>query len=307
MRIQLNSTQGLAWSAYDVQAPNTWQFDLSPQALAACHRLAADPHASFDITLAEVMDRAVKAVKCDFGMALVRGLPTSFTQNKIKALLTALGRHVGTVMPQNTKRETLCEVRNVGPNTATRRGYLSQVALPFHSDTADILSLMCIRNAKTGGNNAIVSSLRIYQRLQAECPELLHVLEEGFPYAYPENGGEVTEPIPVFAKVNGQVSCRYLRAFIEAAGELSEIQCAALDAFDSIAAEPGMAVELQMQPGDLLLLNNYTVLHSRSDFVDHDDPDKTRLLYRLWLNVADFRSLHPLVAAQSQRFVVRGQ
>lgn len=302
MNIKMDLKQGLAWEAQDVQASNTWQFSLSPQAVAACHALASDPDGAPEMALATILDKATRTVRSNFGMALIQGLPVSALESQTKHLLRALGRYVGTVMPQNTKRETLCEVRNTGPNSSAQRGYLSRVALPFHSDTADILGLLCIRNAKVGGDNAIVSSLRVHQRLKAECPELLHVLEEGFPYAYPENNGDVTEPIPVFSTVNGQVSCRYLRAFIEATGGLSDKQRAALDAFDTFSTEPGMAVELRMQPGDLLLLNNYTVLHSRTDFEDHNDPAESRLLYRLWLNVPDFRSLHPLVARQAQRF-----
>lgn len=306
MTIPTNVAQGLSWAAQDAQAPDTWRFTLSPQAVAACHALAADPGSAPGTVLATVLDKAIRTVKSDFGMALIRGLPVTGPEARTKALLRAVGCLVGTVMPQNSKGETLCEVRDSGPGSAGRRGYLSRVALPFHSDTADILGLLCVRNAKSGGDNAIVSSLRIRQRLEAECPELLRVLEEGFPYAYPEDGGGVTEPIPVFSMVSGQVSCRYLRAFIEAAGSLSNKQRAALDAFDAIAAEPGMAVGLQLQPGDLLLLNNYTVLHSRTDFEDHDEPARTRLLLRLWLNVPDFRALHPLIARQSRRFVTMG-
>lgn len=64
-----------------------------------------------------------------------------------------------------------------------------------------------------------------------------------------------------------------------------------------------MSVELRLEPGDLLMLNNYTVLHSRTDFEDHEDPASTRLLYRLWISIPDFRTLHPLIVQQAQRFV----
>ncbi|WP_373414845.1 TauD/TfdA family dioxygenase [Ensifer aridi] len=223
----------------------------------------------------------------------------------MKCFLRSLGTGIGKTMPQNTREELVCEVRDQGGDTANNRGYQSRVALPFHSDTADVLGLLCVKSARLGGESALVSSLRIYETLAQDRPDLLEVLKTGFCYAYPDAQGRVTERIPVFGLQDGVVSCRYLRAFIEAAGSLSPSEVEALDAFDEIANAHGMAFNLQMQPGDLLLVNNYTVLHSRTAFEDHDDLDQRRLLLRLWLNISEFRPLPPLVAHQAERYAAR--
>ena len=52
---------------------------------------------------------------------------------------------------------------------------------------------------------------------------------------------------------------------------------------------PQAAVEMQLEPGDLQILNNYTVLHSRTGW--QDDPNHKRLMLRLWLKTRGSREL----------------
>jgi hypothetical protein len=44
---------------------------------------------------------------------------------------------------------------------------------------------------------------------------------------------------------------------------------------------------MYLEPGDLQLINSHVTLHSRTDFRDHEDPAKKRLLFRLWLATPD--------------------
>ena len=306
----------VGWSASDIHVNKTWQVSAPPCVTRVCKRLIAlcteatgtdNMSPIIPEPLHRLVTEALSIVQSDLGFALIRGLPVEAPERQLSRFLLTLGRAIGQIMPQNPAGETVCEVRNRGGDVKVNRGYLSHVALPFHSDTADILGLLCVRPAAVGGDSALVSSLRVRARLAAERPDLLRTLEHGFQYAYPEGKGDVTEPIPVFSTVNGQVSCRYLRAFIEAAGNLTDLEREALDALDEIAMAPQMALRLRLGPGDLLLVNNYTVLHSRTDFEDCDDSSRARLLLRLWLNVPGFRSLNPLLALQARRFVAEAQ
>ena len=43
--------------------------------------------------------------------------------------------------------------------------------------------------------------------------------------------------------------------------------------------------ETRLEPGEASFLNNYTVMHARSEFDDWEKPDKKRLMLRLWLDV----------------------
>jgi hypothetical protein len=114
--------------------------------------------------------------------------------------------------------------------------------------------------------------------------------------------------IPVFSDSGGRISCRYLRALIELAERryaipLSETERRALDRFDHITERSDLQLRLRLEPGDLLLVNNYSVLHARTAFDDAADEAHKRLLLRLWINVPHFRSVVPMLQRLSERFV----
>ncbi len=58
---------------------------------------------------------------------------------------------------------------------------------------------------------------------------------------------------------------------------------------------------MMLEPGDIQIINNYTTLHARTEYVDHDDGRK-RFLLRMWLNLPNHVQLSPDFAA----FVRRG-
>jgi len=62
----------------------------------------------------------------------------------------------------------------------------------------------------------------------------------------------------------------------------------ALEAFDALVNDPSNRVEMDFLPGDIQLINNYHVLHGRTEVVDHDEPERKRLLKRLWLETSYF-------------------
>jgi len=59
--------------------------------------------------------------------------------------------------------------------------------------------------------------------------------------------------------------------------------------FEAIATDPAFAVSHRLQPGQIILLHNSSVLHSRSAFTDGQEPHERRHLVRLWLGCADDR------------------
>ena len=58
-----------------------------------------------------------------------------------------------------------------------------------------------------------------------------------------------------------------------------------LDTYEAIASEPGMFLDMDLQPGDIQLLSNHTNLHARTAYEDFEDPALRRHLLRLWLSV----------------------
>ena len=72
---------------------------------------------------------------------------------------------------------------------------------------------------------------------------------------------------------------------------LSRLESEAIDYFQSIAFREDMCFYVHLEPGEAFLINNFTVLHSRTEFEDYDEPDRRRHLLRLWLKVDGARPL----------------
>src|SRR5699024_3277722 len=89
----------------------------------------------------------------------------------------------------------------------------------------------------------------------------------------------------------------YKRRYIELAQRfddvprLTEPQREALDLFDQLCSDPEFQLSFSMQPGDVQIGNNYSILHSRTRYTDHDDPAERRHLFRVWLTLANSRPL----------------
>ena len=80
------------------------------------------------------------------------------------------------------------------------------------------------------------------------------------------------------------------------APRMSAEQRALLDLIDEIAADPAFHLSMQLAPGEINFLKNDTALHARTEYVDHEEPEKKRHLLRLWLTIRE-GSADPLVAA----------
>ena len=65
--------------------------------------------------------------------------------------------------------------------------------------------------------------------------------------------------------------------------EWDPLDTKALDAFDDISWDDDHLIKFMMEPGDLYLACNWTTLHSRTEFVDHEEPEDKRLVLRIWL------------------------
>jgi len=57
----------------------------------------------------------------------------------------------------------------------------------------------------------------------------------------------------------------------------------ALDVLDELLSRRDLRVEFDLKPGDMYFINNRWVLHNRTAFEDHPEPERRRHLVRLWL------------------------
>ena len=242
------------------------------------------------------------------GFVLMRGFPVGlYTEVQAEIIFWGLGRHLGIPLSQNADGHLLGHVRNLGLdiNQTNVRAYQTTAELIFHNDQSDVIALMCLKTAKSGGLSRVVSVTAIQNEIQRRRPDLVPELYGQFyidrrgERGRDDEGDEPYYAMPMLSYYQGMVTARYIRGYIQSAQRFPEVprltatQIEALDLFDSIANEDGMAIGFHMEPGDIQLLNNYCVLHARTNFEDWEDIASRRHLLRLWLATPNSRQLPP--------------
>jgi hypothetical protein len=193
---------------------------------------------------------------------------------------------------------------------------LTNGALRFHTDRTDVVSLLCVSQAASGGVSSICSSVSVMNVMLERRPDLAALLYE--PYFRSRLGEEATVPedvyrLPVFGQREGKFTSHFSLTYIEAAQQaegvppLTAAQTEAVELLLEIAAE--LAVEMVLEPGDIQFLNSHVTYHGRTPFVDNPDAGRRRLLMRLWLSMPNSRGLpddHEVLWRNTEAGVVRG-
>ncbi len=259
------------------------------------------------------------------GLLVLRGLDIRrYRAPDIFLLWMGISSWFGTVIPQNKEGELIGAVTDGGAVIKDAQGrlvpartsapgddqnpnfrqYKSRADLRFHNDSADLVGLLCVQSSKSGGMSTVTSSMAVYNALLAEAPEALEWLYDGFHYDVRGEGpsrklNEVTHhKVPVFSYFEGRLSCRFNPKPIETAqlkmGEpLSPERLAAVRLMERLAGRSDLRLDMWLEPGDMQILNNLVMLHSRTEFEDWPEPERRRLLLRSWINLRDGPRLAP--------------
>ena len=226
------------------------------------------------------------------GFVVFGGLPVrEWDMDRAERFFFGLGQHLGVPGAQNPEGHVLGHVRDVGGDYLTVRGYRTRAALAYHCDAADAVGLLCLRSAKSGGRSRIASSVHAFDRLQQEAPDTIHRLFDPLHFDTKAEGGVRTIPIRPMAHLEGRLRTWWHSDYFRAAprwshlGPLDPVVLDLIDRFDAITNEPGVCLEMDLQPGDVQLLSNHVVVHSRTEYEDHEDPAERRHLLRLWLSL----------------------
>ena len=196
-----------------------------------------------------------------------------------------LGAHLGSARSQNGKGHVLGHVQDLGLDVADPnvRIYQTNERQTYHTDSCDIVGLLCLKTAKSGGLSALVSSTTIFNEMRRRRPDLLKLL---FQPIATDRRGEVPEgqkpyfEIPVFNWHKGFLTAIYQRQYIDSAQRfadaprLTPAQVEALDLFDALANDPALHMFMEFKPGDVQLVHNHTMLHDRTGFVDWPEPER---------------------------------
>ena len=245
------------------------------------------------------------------GFVLIKGLPVErWTKHQAAIAFLIIGVHLGDLRMQNAEGHLLGHVRDLGrssddPNT---RIYQTRERQTHHTDSCDVVGLLCLGSAKSGGLSSLVSSTTIFNEMRRSRPDLLKVLMEPIET---DRRGEVpagSKPyftIPVFNYHDGLVSAIYQRQYIESARRFPDVppltsqQIEALDLLDQLANDARLNLMMELHPGDIQLVHNHTILHDRTAFEDHAEVERKRHLLRLWLAPSNAR---PLPAVYAERY-----
>jgi hypothetical protein len=251
------------------------------------------------------------------GFLLLRGLPVErWSIHESATAFFGLGAHLGSARSQNGKGHVLGHVQDLGldVNDPNVRIYQTHERQTYHTDSCDIVGLLCLKTAKSGGLSALVSSTTIFNEMRRRRPDLLKLL---FQPIATDRRGEVPEgqkpffEIPVFNWHQGYLTAIYQRQYIDSAQRFPEAPrhtpelVEALDLFDSLANDPALNTFMEFKPGDVQLVHNHTMLHDRTCFEDWPEPERRRHLLRLWLAAERARPL-PEIFAQRYGSVTIG-
>jgi len=252
---------------------------------------------------------ALSSVQTGFGFRLFRGFPVhKYSDDELRTLYWGIGLHIGVPRPQGKQTHFMSEVRDAGGTYrgATGRGYNTSSKLDFHADSTDIVGLLVVRTAKSGGSSLIASSISAHNKMLRNRPDLLEVLYQ--PFVFSRQGEQAPEEAPyyeapVFGMEQGRFVCRHIRNHIKSAQlafqdipRLTSKQEEALDELDSTLASPELCFSMEFQPGDMQFINNHIVLHARTQYEDYEEVEKKRLLFRLWMSHPDSQPLPPIFA-----------
>jgi alpha-ketoglutarate-dependent taurine dioxygenase len=310
------SANAMAWRRSSFASPADYSVVFSDadrsELTAAVRRLAAagrlDPvhaltRADFPLpTLGPRLAAAYENVRSGRGFVVLRGLPIDgLSLEEFTAAVWGIGTWFGYPLSQNAQGELISYVVDATNIDATPRMYRSNLELRLHTDVTAMISLACWQPAQEGGDSFLASALTIHDEIKRRAPHLLEPLYRGYHYHRLGEEGPGEEPVtpyrmPVFTIRNGRLSCRYQRAGI-VAGEralghtLSELDLQALDLFDEIARSPENRLAFSLERGEMVVVNNYTVLHARTKFTEYPEPERRRRLVRLWLDADGFRDV----------------
>ncbi|NQV98960.1 MAG: TauD/TfdA family dioxygenase [Rhodospirillales bacterium] len=310
-RLNLHPATGPAvWSADDLRRDRSWIFRFTAVEIAeleaAVKKIRGAGKALYGFGrddfplphLAERLAACAHDLETGRGVALWRGLNVdAYDEQSLKTLYWGIGVHLGVPISQNSKGQLIGHVRDGGGDYMSKnvRGYTTQARLAPHCDSSDLVALLCVHPSKSGGESLIASSAAIYNRLLDAHPDYLEPLLVGFHFDLRGEGAtadpdEVTRAkVPVFSWHEGWLSCRYngktiVDGQIKAGQPLTGDVLKAVALVGELAMQDGFRYPMEFERGDIQVLNNHAVLHSRTAFEDWPEPERKRNLLRMWIN-----------------------
>lgn len=238
------------------------------------------------------------------GFAHIRELGQSgFDEHQLRLFYVLLGLALGDLLETYGRLHDVFD-RGVDFRSTEVSVSKTRVKAPFHTDSTsrrlfpNVIGLLCLRPAMSGGQSMLVNACHVYREIERSHSKHLPALFSDHYRNTVTPGDEDVDvadnayPVFTWGRFSTGPTFRYMRHWIETgyakAGEqLDEDTVAAFDCLDDELERDRNVLGIDLAAGDILLVNNALVAHTRTPFEDYTDPDRKRLLARAWLRVPE--------------------
>ena len=300
-----------AWRASTVDNTTAWHYPLSEDCLSSLQWVIRDtrrqarpitemsrPKASLN-GCGECLQPVLDTLNSGRGFAIIERVPIEQVGvEESLSMYWMIGQFLGNPMEQNIEGTLLYDVRDTGQNVAQgARFSVTNAESSFHNDNSfgetlpDLVGLLCLRTAKSGGQSQLISGYALHNELLENHPDVLNTLYQLFCFdrrGQFKAGESPTSQFPIFQWNMGELTVRYLYYYIQVGHEradktLTANQREALEVVEELLRRPDFRVEFNLQPGQMLFTNNRWILHNRTAFEDFTEPERRRHYVRIWL------------------------
>jgi hypothetical protein len=248
--------------------------------------------------LSEKLEYLLQEINTGRGFVYITGLPVK-KYNELESTVAYLGLSVylGKLRCHNSHGWMMNRLIDMDRDKKNPNTLLAQTSIEFttHTDSCDIVGILCIQNVskENGGDTYVASSGAIHNKMLNDTPELLEQLFHEFPC---DRRGQIPEGkdpwymMPVFSWFHGNLTTWFHRQYINLvqgiypeAPRVTEKEQLALKTFEKISTDPNYMINFHIESGDMIFMNNLTVVHGRTTWRDGDSFEDKRYLYRVWL------------------------
>ncbi len=231
------------------------------------------------------------------GFVVITGVPVDrWSDEHSELFFWCFGLHLGRPGGQNPAGDLLGHVRDTGARASDEfvRLYQTSANIAYHCDAADVVGLLCKNKARSGGQSRIASSLSVFNELVAQHPELARRLFDPMLLDVRDaKPGDALRffPIPPCRFASGRLRTFYHSDYFRSvqrhpdAPRHTQLERELLAQYEKIANTPGLYLEMDLEPGDIQLLSNHSMLHARTEYEEWPEPQRKRHLLRLWLSL----------------------
>jgi hypothetical protein len=300
-----------AWRKRDIRDED-YRIVLNAACLDEIHRVADEIRAhplptilrspaDFDMTNCHAAMAEVRRIlKQGVRFAVVDKLPLdALSKDEAECIYWLLASMVARPVAQKLDGTMIYDVHDTGKQALPGSGIRpdkTNIEIRFHIDNAynttppEIVGLLCLRIAKSGGVSRVLSFHTVHNALLARHPEHLPRLYQPFWFDRQREffpGEPDTFFAPVFEdgdELRARFSVHQINSGYAMRGQpVDNAGATALAATLDIFEDPEVSIDFEFAPGEIQFVDNRTLGHSRTEFEDHPEPERRRHLVRLWL------------------------